>query len=134
MGLLGAHARLNAKTLIKGDKLFTEFKGALTENYVAQEFTASGIALHYWVSAGTAEIDFVLQLEDKILPLETKAGVSSKKKSLLAYANKYKATLLLCSTLMNLKQNNQIYNYPLYMVGKLPTLFSKQMNGNQVID
>ncbi len=129
VGLLGAQARLSAKTLIEGNVLFTEFKGALTENYVAGALMASlGMDLYYWTSAGLAEVDFILQLEDKILPLEAKAGISAKKKSLLTYSEKYNTNILLRSTLMNLKHDNKIYNYPLYMIGKLPNLFPKQIH------
>ena len=129
IGLLGASARVSARSLIEGDALFTEFKGALTENYVAQELIASAnIDLYYWTSTGTAEVDFIIQIENTILPLEVKAGVSSKKKSLLSYADKYQADILLRSTLMNLKHDGKIYNYPLYMVGKLSTLFPKQVD------
>ncbi len=129
VGLLGAQARLSAKTLIEGNALFTEFKGALTENYVAEALVQSlNMDLYYWTSAGVAEVDFILQLEDRILPLEAKAGVSSKKKSLLTYAEKYQASILLRSTLMNLKRDNKIYNYPLYMIGKLTELFPRQIH------
>lgn len=88
-GLPGAQAKLSAKTLIESSTLFTELKGALTENYVAQELlTSLGMDLYYWTSSGTAEINFILQLENQILPLEAKAGISSKKKSLISYSQK----------------------------------------------
>ena len=89
VGLLGAQANLSAKTIIEGHSLFTEFKGALTEAYVAQELIANNYSkLYYWTSSGTAEVDFVIPYEQNILPLEVKANVSSKKKSLLVYGEK----------------------------------------------
>lgn len=128
IGLLGAQARLSPKTLIEGNMLFTEFKGALTENYVAQALKQSlNMELYYWASTGIAEIDFIVQLDDKILPLEAKAGVSTKKKSLLSYSKKYNPSMLLRSTLMNLKQDKKIFNYPLYMIGKLGEIFPRQI-------
>lgn len=120
VGLLGAMCRLSAKTMIDGDKLFTEFKGAFTENYVAQELKAVGCKdLFYWASQGEAEVDFVLEIGGKVFPLEAKAGVNKKKKSLLIFGEKYKPMSLLRSTLMNLKQDKNIKNYPLYMVKEI---------------
>ena len=120
-GLLAAQAGLSAKALIHGSQLFTEFKGALTENYVAQELICRRrSALHYWASQGTAEIDFVIEDEQRFYPLEVKAGVSSKKKSLLVFGQKYKDAVLSRATLMNLKKDGKIANYPLYLVSRFP--------------
>ncbi|MBS0626829.1 MAG: DUF4143 domain-containing protein [Verrucomicrobia bacterium] len=100
-----------------GNALFTEFKGVLTENYVAQELMATqSKALYYWASEGTAEVNFLLEKEHEIYPLEVKAGISQKKKSLLVYGNKYLPSKLLRATLMNLKHDRNIYNYLLYLV------------------
>jgi uncharacterized protein len=102
------------------DRLFTEFKGALTENYVAQELVATKQkGLYYWTSSGTAEVDFLLQQESEIYPLEVKSGESSKKKSLLVYGQKYGNQKLIRATCMNLKHDGNIYNYPLYMVSRI---------------
>jgi len=121
VGLLGAQSNLSAQTVIEGDLLFTEFKGALTENYVAQELIATkGRELNYWTSEGTAEIDFLLEAEKQIYPLEVKAGASQKKKSLLVYKQKYSPTKLIRATTMNLKHDGDIYNYPLYLIARLP--------------
>ena len=117
VGLLGAQTNLQADTLIKQNELFTEYKGALTENYVAQEFKSVELRdLYYWSSSGAAEVDFIVECHGKILPLEVKAGTSDKKKSLLSYANKYNPSMLLRSSSMNLKQNGQLLNYPLYLI------------------
>jgi predicted AAA+ superfamily ATPase len=120
VGLLGAQSHLSTHAVIEGDLLFTEFKGALTENFVAQELIASKkSALYYWASSGTAEVDFLIESDHRINPLEVKAGSSSKKKSLLVYGEKYAPTQLSRATLMNLKHDGNIYNYPLYMVSRL---------------
>lgn len=121
VGLLGAQSDLSAQTIIEGDQLFTEFKGALTENYVAQElFAARQKDLFYWTSEGTAEIDFLVEQNKEIFPLEVKSGTSQKKKSLLVYDNKYIPSKLFRSSLMNLKHDGKIYNYPLYLVSRCP--------------
>jgi predicted AAA+ superfamily ATPase len=121
IGLLGEQGNLAADTIINGDQLFTEFKGACTENFVAQELKAAGHKnLFYWTSSGTAEVDFLVEHKNNIYPLEVKAGISKKKKSLTSYAHKYNAKILSRSTLMNLKQDDNVYNYPLYMVNQFP--------------
>lgn len=123
VGLLGAQSNLAARTILEGDNLFTEFKGALTENYVAQELIASNRRdLYYWTSSGTAEIDFLVEGDHQIFPLEVKAGTNSKKKSLLVYGSKNKETTLSRTTLMNLKHDGNIYNYPLYLVSRFLTI------------
>ncbi len=120
IGLLGAQSHLSAKVTIEGDQLFTEFKGALTENFVAQELTANDkSALYYWMSEGTAEVDFLIEEDHAIYPLEVKAGASQKKKSLLVYNQKYQPSKLVRATTMNLKHDGSIYNYPLYMASNL---------------
>ncbi len=120
VGLLGAQSHLSSHAVIEGNLLFTEFKGALTENFIAQELVATqNHGLYYWASAGEAEIDFLLETDHQICPLEVKAGENSKKKSLLVYNEKYSPSTLNRATLMNLKQGGNIYNYPLYMISRL---------------
>lgn len=121
VGLLGAQSNLSPHTIIDGDHLFTEFKGALTENYVAQELIATKQKeLYYWTSEGTAEIDFLIEGEHEIYPLEVKAGASQKKKSLLVYNQKHTPSKLIRATTMNLKHDGDIYNYPLYLISQFP--------------
>lgn len=121
VGLLGAQSNLSPQTIIEGDLLFTEFKGALTENYVAQELIATKHKEpYYWASEGEAEIDFLIEEDHAIYPLEVKAGSSQKKKSLLVYSQKYAPSQLIRATTMNLKHDGDIYNYPLYLISRLP--------------
>lgn len=121
VGLLGAQSNLSSQTVIDGDLLFTEFKGALTENYVAQELIAAKHRNpYYWASEGMAEIDFLIEEEHEIYPLEVKAGLSQKKKSLLVYNQKYTPSKLIRTTAMNLKHDGNIYNYPLYLISCFP--------------
>lgn len=120
VGLLGAQSNLSSQMVIDGDELFTEFKGALTENYVAQELVATKQKeLYYWTSEGIAEVDFIIEEDHKIWPLEVKAGSSQKKKSLLVYKQKYDPSRLLRSNTMNLKHDGDLYNYPLYLVSRI---------------
>ena len=121
VGLLGASLNLNPKVVINGHDLFTEFKGALTENFVAQEIVGIGREpLFYWTSKGQAEVDFLCEFEGKVLPLEVKAGLSHHKKSLLEYGKAHKKVLLSRSTLMNLRRDGDVVNYPLYLIERFP--------------
>lgn len=121
VGLLGAQSNLSPKTIIDGDLLFTEFKGALTENFVAQELIATKHQLpYYWTSAGIAKVDFLIEEEHAIYPMEVKSGASQKKKSLLVYNQKYEPSQLVRATTMNLKHDGSIYNYPLYLISRFP--------------
>jgi len=119
VGLLAAMSNLSAKTIIHGDDLFQEFKGSFVENYIAQELVRTHQTLYYWTSEGKAELDFVFYHDDQVFPLEVKSGHSQKKKSLRVYADKYKPLLLIRSSPMNLKQDGEILNCPLYLVGEL---------------
>jgi len=121
VGLLCAQSNLSSQAIIDGDLLFTEFKGALTENYAAQEWIAAKQqSLYYWTSEGIAEVDFLIEEDHQIYPLEVKAGASQKKKSLLVYKQKYAPSKLIRTSAMNLKQDGDIYNYPLYLISRFP--------------
>lgn len=117
VGLLAAMSNLPPKLLVEKTDLFTEFNGSFTENYVAQSL-AETQDLYYWTSSGTAEIDFVLEHQLNIFPLEVKAGVNLKKKSLLAYEEKYHPLLLLRASLMNLRRDGRVANFPLYLIDR----------------
>jgi len=122
-GLLCAMLELSQQTIVDGNKLFTEYSGAFVENYVAQQLSATGRKeLYYWTNSNSAEVDFVVSHNEEIFPLEVKAGVSSKKKSLKIYGEKYNVNVLSRSTLMNFKKDQNIYNYPLYAVHLFPCL------------
>jgi len=120
VGLLGAQSNLSPQIIIDGSLLFTEFKGALTENYIAQELIASRRqALYYWTSAGVAEVDFIMEENHNVYPLEVKAGESQKKKSLLIYNQKYAPSKLIRATTRNLKEDGNIVNCPLYLISRV---------------
>lgn len=123
VGLLGHMARLPIKILLVQHELFMEFKGALTENFVAQELVVKKFdKLYYWTSVGKAEVDFLLSHELEIYPLEVKAGISTHKKSLLSFGEKYQHKILSRATLINLKSDGNIYNYPLYLIALFPII------------
>lgn len=126
-GLLGALSNLSAKTILEGNTLFSGFNGAFTENYVAQELIA-GLSsqgslareLYYWSFNHSAEVDFIVQHDENIYPLEVKSGVSRRKTSLVIYGEKFKPPILSRATQMNFKQEKYIRNYPLYAISHFP--------------
>lgn len=125
VGLLSAMCNISAKAVITDNELFSDFQGAFTENYVAQELAVQPLSLYYWVSEGRAEVDFILEHNSKIIPLEVKAGISRKKKSLLVYDEKYHPALLLRASLLNLKKDGKVANLPLYFIAQLQKMIDK---------
>lgn len=124
-GLLGTMLDVSQRTIVEGNRLFSEYNGAFTENYVAQELIARGFReLYYWTSKTAAEVDFIIPFQEKIYPLEVKAGISKRKKSLRIYGEKYSPQILSRSTLMNFKRDSTIYNYPLYAVFLFPIIYT----------
>ncbi|MFC1617582.1 ATP-binding protein, partial [Candidatus Margulisiibacteriota bacterium] len=117
IGLLGALVNLSAKVIIEGSSLFSIFNGAFTENFAAQELIANQKGdLYYWKSKNIAEIDFLLEKDDEIIPLEVKAGINKKAKSLKVYNDKYKPKTIYRLSLSNFSQNNNFFDLPLYAV------------------
>lgn len=125
VGLLGAMSHLSAKTILHENELFEEFRGAITENYVAQELTHSQFPLFYWTSEGKAELDFIIEQGDSIYPIEVKSGNSKKKKSLKVYGDLYQPKLLIRCSPMNLIKNGDILNCPLYLIEELKMLITQ---------
>ena len=121
VGLLGAKARISAQTLTVRDELFTTYNGAFVENFVAQQLTALQTGeLWYWKSAShNAEIDFLYEEPPVIFPLEVKAGVNPKSKSLASYKNRFNPRFSIRTTLLYLKMDGTILNIPLYAINNV---------------
>lgn len=126
VGLLSQMNYVDPKILLEKEQLFKEFSGALTENYVAQTLTALlKRPLHYWRSEGKAEVDFLIETENKIFPLEVKAGTSHHKQSLSVYLEKFHPPLVLRTSLLNLRKDGYVLNIPLYAMEQLPRLLKQ---------
>ncbi len=129
VGLLGALAKTPPDILAHADRLFTEYKGAFAENYVAQQLTShKEVELYYWKSEGLAEVDFICAEGRDVFPLEVKAGINPRGKSLASYAEKYTPPVLSRATLLNLKHDGNLVNYPLYAISLFPKLFLSAAN------
>lgn len=123
IGLLSTMSQLSAHAILEGHELFTEFKGALTENFVAQTLTSQNIDLFYWTSEGTAEVDFIIEFDTKIFPLEVKSVISQHQKSLRFYDQKFIPEILIKTSLLNLKHDGKVLSIPLYLLERIHALF-----------
>ena len=125
IGLLCAKSGLDARTLLEGNAIFEEYKGALTEQYVLQELKTLGrIPLCYW-TGGVSEVDFVAQLEGCVVPIEAKAGINLKAKSLTVYRQKYAPPVAIRTSLVEYSAKNGLLDIPLYLLGSLPRILTE---------
>lgn len=122
VGLLGCMAGLHQSTLIDGNALFVEFKGALTEEYVCQQLmTMDDINVYYYTNdRGSCEVDFVVDTGERIMPIEVKAEVNLKAKSLRAYKERFSPEISIRTSMADYKKEDWLINLPLYAIGQLP--------------
>lgn len=117
VGLLGAKGKISARVLLDDCRIFEEFKGALTEQFVAQQLCASDRELYYYSTENSSgEIDFLIQQEMKCIPIEVKAEENLRAKSLRAFCNKYKPETAIRSSMSNYREQDWMVNVPLYML------------------
>ena len=127
-GLLRTKFRLEPGIVLKGDQLFVEFKGILTENYVLQSLVRQlGNEIFYWTSGNSAEIEFILQNSNRIIPVEVKASSSIKSRSLTEYRKKYNPELSIRYSLKNVESNDDLINFPLYLADWLQVFLRKNL-------
>ena len=127
IGLLCAKSGLDRHTLLEGNALFEEFKGALTEQYVLQELKTLGkLPLGYW-TGGESEVDFIVQSGNRILPIEVKAGINLKAKSLNVYRKKYEPPLAIRASLAQYHSQDGLMDLPLYLMGSLLALIEQEL-------
>ena len=129
VGLLGTMANLGPQTLIQGDALFQEFKGSLTEQYVAQQLNLEKLhSLCYWANdSGSAEVDFMVEISGSIVPIEVKATENLQAKSLKTFAQKNPEIHCYRTSLSNYKSESWVTNVPLYAIHQLPEIISSKL-------
>ena len=116
-GLLRRLSLLDPVAISEGKRLFTEFKGALTENFIMQSLVLQFEGLpRYWKSDGRAEVDFLVQHQNLIIPIEVKSDKNVKSKSLAFYRKEFNPALSIRYSLQNLKREAGLINIPLFMV------------------
>lgn len=118
VGLLAAQCELDERTLLEGNRIFTEFKGALTEQYVQQQLrSVCGITPFYWSSErANAEVDFIFKNGMEIFPLEVKAEENLRAKSLGVYRNTFSPSRCIRTSMSDYRRENWLLNIPLYAV------------------
>lgn len=116
VGLLSCMTGLRQQTLLDGNDIFTEFKGALTEQYVCQQLiTRSGLGIYYYTNdRGSCEVDFVVDDGTRVIPLEVKATVNLRAKSLKIYCEKYQPDIAVRVSMSDYKKQEGLLNLPLY--------------------
>ena len=114
VGLLGAMNDLDPRSLLENDKLFNDYNGAITEQYVLQEFKTLGdLPTFYWAS-NRAELDFLIQYQNNIIPVEAKATINLQAKSLKSFRQKFNPKISIRTSLADFEENNGLFNIPLY--------------------
>jgi predicted AAA+ superfamily ATPase len=121
-GLFAAHAHIPLQVMLQGSVLFEESKGALTEQYVAQELRVrKDLDVFYWSSeTSQAEVDFLIQANASVYPLEVKAAENLKSKSLRVYRDKFSPVHCYRTSLSPYREESWLTNIPLYAVSVLP--------------
>ena len=119
VGLLGAMTDLDVRSLLENDKLFNDYNGAITEQYVLQEFkTLHDLPIFYWTS-NRAELDFIIQYKNNIIPVEAKATVNLQAKSLKSFRQKYEPAISIRTSLADYEENQGLYNIPLFDISSV---------------
>lgn len=112
---------LRQRTLLDGNALFVEFKGALTEQYVCQELkTIEDLGIYYYTNdRGSCEVDFVVDTGEQIIPLEVKAEVNLRAKSLKTYQEKFLPEVSVRTSMADFKKEDWLINLPLYAIEQI---------------
>ena len=116
VGLLGAMAGIDVRSLIQGNSVFTEFKGALTEQYIMQQLRLGNDRyIGYWTNErSTSEVDFIVQDQGEVFPVEVKSGENLRSKSFRLFCEKFKPGKAIRSSLTPYKKEEWMINVPLY--------------------
>ena len=116
VGLMGAMSNVPAQSLLDGNALFSDFKGALTEQYVLQQLLVkSSLSVYYWSSENSrGELDFLLQDEEKIIPVEVKAEENLQSKSLKIFVERNPGLHGVRFSMSPYREQDWLTNYPLY--------------------
>ncbi|MBW8323657.1 MAG: ATP-binding protein [Prolixibacteraceae bacterium] len=124
VGLMGAMGDIDVRTLLEGNMIFEEFKGALTEQYVLQQLTTiRDLVIYYWsAERSIAEIDFLIQYSGEVIPIEVKAEENLQAKSLKAFCQKYSPQTAIRTSMSDFRKEDWLTNLPLYAIGELTEL------------
>lgn len=128
VGILRKMSQLSPIAYTEGNRLLTEFKGAMSENHVLQSLlTQYPGSLHYWTSGNTAEVDFILQHDNLVIPIEVKSDKNVQSRSLTSYAQKYSPKLRVRYSLKNLQWKDDLLNIPIFLSDYTRELIDKAL-------
>mgnify|MGYP000186549621 CR=1 FL=1 len=121
VGLMGAMSNIPAQSLLEGNVLFSDFKGALTEQYVLQQLKEkSSLSIYYWSAENSrGEIDFLVQDEERIIPIEVKAEENLQAKSLRVFVERNQGLKGMRLSMSPYREQDWLANYPLYSVSAI---------------
>ena len=123
VGLLRRRSGVSHKTILEDSDLYKNFKGAFTENFVLLELIKQGIHPYFWRSGNSAELDFLFEYEDMIIPVEAKAEIHTRAKSYREYCKKYAPQIGFKFSMKNVGDNDvegaKTYSVPLYLIWKI---------------
>jgi hypothetical protein len=115
VGLLGAMGTLSPEILLRGNNLFTEFKGRISEQFILQQMLSTGMKAFYWNPENAmSEVDFMVQIDNKIIPIEVKAAENVRSKSLRVYYEKYNPDQCIRTSLADYEEQDWMKNIPLF--------------------
>ncbi len=128
VGLLRRKSGLSHQTILGESELYNNFKGAITENYVLNELVALGKHPYFWRSGNTAELDFLLEDRDRVIPVEAKAEIRTKAKSYQQFCKRFSPSMGFRFSMKNVGENltekTRTYSLPLYLLWKLDRYLS----------
>ncbi len=124
VGLLAAMGDIDVRTIIDGNAILEEFKGALTEQYVLQQvITIPDIAIYYWsAEKSSAEIDFLMQLNGNVIPIEVKASENLQAKSLKTFSQRYEMKNAIRTSMSDFRKEDWLSNLPLYAINEIDSI------------
>lgn len=126
VGLLAAMTDLNAQSLLENDKLFNDYNGALTEQYVLQSLMSLDcLPIFYWAS-NRAELDFIIQVRNQIIPIEAKATINLQAKSLKSFRQKYAPKFSVRTSLADFEKNDGLFNIPLFDIRNIESVIFRE--------
>lgn len=126
VGIIRKMAQLSTVAYAEGNRLFTEFKGAIIENYILQSLAAQfSNTPYYWTSDNTAEVDFIVQVNNDIIPIEVKSDENIKSRSLALYNQKYQPKIRIRYSLKNISYQDGMLNIPHFMADYTKEILKK---------
>lgn len=126
VGLLCAMAELDVQVILNGNDIFKEFKGSLTEEFVLTEIKSNlNVPIFYWsAERGTSELDYIIQLKNKNIPIEVKASENLQAKSLKTFIEKYHTKLNVRTSMSDYRKEDWLINIPLYLIGNIERIIN----------